>query len=181
MKHGVYISYNREGEQCQLERYEKDTCQDAEMRPTEEEAEATFNRYLADPTNKKLADWIDSNKDIREYYGLPRNPIALIKLLANKYEVVEELKPYKEYVVIDTENKLEKKTYLLYYYEEKFDYEYVLDLYKKYKILSQSAEEINKVIDCGVHTTKSIEETSIYYIIVESATNTLREIIEKKG
>ena len=181
LKDGVFLSYYKDGTIYNTDRYEKDNQMDSEQKPTHEEAEAVINKHLKDPKNKKLLDWYESGKDIREYIGAPRNPIFYIDLLANKFKIGEEILPYKAYYVHDVtaetqEDDDESNKYIMYYFDEKRDWEMVQDFYKKYTC----PKYINKMVEIGQYDIMSVEEKTIYFIIVEKPRNTLREVINKQ-
>jgi hypothetical protein len=142
------------------------------MAPTQEECEKVIENYLKDPLNAKFKEWYESDLDIREFNKIDRNPLMYVKELANKFIIGEEIEPYTKYNVTDI--NLEKEglpcKFLAYFFEDKYDWDACNDLYTKYKCL----DNINKRIEFGMHEIVSIELKTIYYIIVDIPTNTLR-------
>lgn len=101
-------------------------------------------------------------------------------LLANKFKVGEELLPYKLYYVTDVtveDDGTGSNKHIMYYFDEKRDWETVQEFYKKYTCPKQ----INRIVEIGQYDIMSVEEKTIYFIIVENPKNTLREVITNQG
>ena len=152
------------------------------MKPTKEEAEAEIKKHLDMPANKRMKEWYESGLDIREFVGAIRNPLHWVKVINNKWKLVgtlkeAELEPYSRYLVEDTTSEEEVKTkYVMLYFEDKFDFEASMDLYRKYKC----PEYINRISDYGEQKISSVEEMDFYFIIVDNDQNTLRNTVQCK-
>jgi hypothetical protein len=172
--------------------YEADARKDKEedVKPEQD----ACDKYLDDEleANEDLKAFYNQDEDIRDFYGMNRDPIHYMpnQTVNKKWKVVKKIEIMKEYLVEDVNPSSASagKTLIMACFKSQMDMKSVMRLYERYKgpedvennLKGIFKSNVNAIYDVGEFSVGQLESKKMWFIVLSQPKTTLKDILEDK-